>query len=381
MAPRHIALMALLALCALMVVGQLYVTIPLTADLAARHALPPAQATLAGTAFGIAYALGFLVLGPLSDRLGRRRVLVGGLLATAAATALVGLAGSFAWLLAARALQGFVAAAVPPTALSLVTETLPPRQRPWGISVMSLAFLSAAPLAQVFGAAVAPAGLPTIMLSMAPAFVLGAVGLAVIVAPPTAAVPTGPSAGSHDADPTPSILRDRQILAAWAAAATVLFGFVSFFAGLAALGPAVSADLDTLRLATLPPLVMVFAAAAIARRAGPPVAAALGVTAAAVGLALAGIGTGAWMLAGGVVLAAGVAIAVPGLIGTIAARAAPANRAFALAVYTFVLFVGASAAPPVAQALAAQGVLAVVLPPAGLMAVAAVMLLLARTPR
>jgi len=152
LAVRHISLLALLMACGFMVVGQLYVTIPMVAEISARFGIDPAQAALAGTAFGVAYAAGFLLLGPMSDRLGRKRMILIGLIATAIATGFVALADSFQALLAARAVQGLAASIFPPVALSLVTEELPPKHRPLGVSLMSFAFLGAAPLAQLLAA-------------------------------------------------------------------------------------------------------------------------------------------------------------------------------------------------------------------------------------
>ncbi|MCK7474624.1 MAG: hypothetical protein MZV49_15980 [Rhodopseudomonas palustris] len=48
-------------LCGLTVVGQLYLTIPLVAAIGAQFRVEPSEAALSGTAFGIAYAAGFLL--------------------------------------------------------------------------------------------------------------------------------------------------------------------------------------------------------------------------------------------------------------------------------------------------------------------------------
>jgi len=72
-----------------------------------------------------AYVLAFggllLLGGRLADLLGRRRVLIAGLLVFGAASLAGGLAGGTDQLIAARALQGLGAAALAPAALSLVT--------------------------------------------------------------------------------------------------------------------------------------------------------------------------------------------------------------------------------------------------------------------
>ena len=75
----------------------------------------------------IAYGLmlgGFLLLGGrLADLLGRRRVLLAGLVLFTLASLLAGVSGSAEQLIGARALQGFGAALVPPAALSILAVT------------------------------------------------------------------------------------------------------------------------------------------------------------------------------------------------------------------------------------------------------------------
>ncbi len=75
----------------------------------------------------IAYGLtlgGFLLLGGrLGDILGRRRVLLAGLVLFTGASLLAGLAGSASVLIGARALQGFGAALMAPSALSILAVT------------------------------------------------------------------------------------------------------------------------------------------------------------------------------------------------------------------------------------------------------------------
>jgi EmrB/QacA subfamily drug resistance transporter len=88
----------------------------------------------------VAYSLmlgGFLLLGGrLADQLGRRRILLAGLILFSAASLLAGLAGSAGLLIGARALQGLGAALLPPTALSILAVTFtegPERNRALGI--------------------------------------------------------------------------------------------------------------------------------------------------------------------------------------------------------------------------------------------------------
>lgn len=364
---RHVALLALLMVCGFLVVGQLYVTIPLVGEIASRFAVDPAQAALSGTAFGLAYAAGFLIFGPLSDRYGRKRMILIGLAVTTLATALVGMAGNFGFLLVTRTVQGLAASIFPPAALSLVTEELPPQHRPLGVSLMSFAFLGAAPLAQLF-AAESSGGLPSIMFQLAPLYAIGALGL-IFAASSKRAIPA-PQSDAQGARPA-GLLRDPGIVAAWLAAVTVLLGFVSFYSGAQILGATIGVDLQTLRLVGLPPLLLTFAAAPLTCRYGAPVTACLGLILAALALGIATIATPSAALLASVLLSGGVALAVPGLIATVAGRATNANRGRALAIYSFALFVGASAAPPIAQALAGIGTAPLWLLPAFLLLAAA----------
>jgi EmrB/QacA subfamily drug resistance transporter len=108
-------------------------------------ALPHIQHALGFSGSGLewvvnAYALTFggllLLGGRAGDILGRRRVLIAGIIVFSAASLLGGFATTEAWLLGARALQGVGGAIVAPAALSLIATTFPegpPRNRAMGV--------------------------------------------------------------------------------------------------------------------------------------------------------------------------------------------------------------------------------------------------------
>ncbi len=88
----------------------------------------------------IAYGLllgGFLLLGGrLGDLLGRRRVLLVGLAIFSGASLVAGLSESAGLLMAARAFQGFGAALVAPSALSILAVTFAEgRERNWALGI------------------------------------------------------------------------------------------------------------------------------------------------------------------------------------------------------------------------------------------------------
>jgi cyanate permease len=111
-------------------------------------------------------------------------------------------------------------------------------------------------------------------------------------------------------------------------------------------------------------LLLSLATASLIRRIGTVATARTGLVTAALGLLAGALGHFGGLVVASVLLSAGVALAIPGLIGTLASRAVPASRARAMSIYSFALFAGASLAPLAAHALAPWGWLALMLPPA-----------------
>jgi MFS family permease len=88
------------------------------------------------TAYALAFGSLLLLGGKLGDLFGRKWTLVGGLVGFSVASAIGGLAQSFAMLVAARALQGAFGAILAPSALGLLTVTFqgsPDRPKAFGI--------------------------------------------------------------------------------------------------------------------------------------------------------------------------------------------------------------------------------------------------------
>jgi EmrB/QacA subfamily drug resistance transporter len=127
---------------ALLGVAQLMVVLDATI---VNIALPSAQRALGFstdsrqwiiTAYALAFGSLLLVGGKLGDLFGRKWTFIGGLVGFSLASALGGLAQSFAMLVAARALQGAFGAMLAPSALGLLTVTFqgsPDRAKAFGI--------------------------------------------------------------------------------------------------------------------------------------------------------------------------------------------------------------------------------------------------------
>ncbi|WP_312260413.1 multidrug effflux MFS transporter [Limnohabitans sp.] len=92
------------------------------------------QAQLTLTALLLAFGLSQLVWGPLSDRFGRRPILLWGMAAYTASSVACALAPSMAWLIAGRTLQGIAMGAGVMAARAVVRDLFQPAQ---GTTVMS----------------------------------------------------------------------------------------------------------------------------------------------------------------------------------------------------------------------------------------------------
>jgi EmrB/QacA subfamily drug resistance transporter len=81
------------------------------------------------SAYNTTYAAGIITAATLGDRLGRRRMFLAGLILFSVASGLCALAANVGELIAFRTLQGFGAAAVMPTGLTLLTSAFPVEKR------------------------------------------------------------------------------------------------------------------------------------------------------------------------------------------------------------------------------------------------------------
>lgn len=349
-------LIAVLSVLGMLVVSQLYVTIPLFPLFAKLLGISSAAASFAGSGFGFAYAAGFLVFGPLSDRVGRRAVLAPGLFALAITTCAVGFSGSFFVLILLRAIQGFTAATFAPAALAYLGEALPPPKRPTAIAFVSTGFLTAGIVGQLYSSSVSAAyGWRWVFFSLAAVYAAGALLLWLTLSPRLAQVA-----------PTTSFLAGyRRMLALlgrpalvqiYAAALVVLLSFVAMYS---ALGPHLNlhyhvsaSQMFSLRVAGIPGMLIALLAGRFIQRWGCQAVVTAGLSVAATGLLLEALaGSLLPLVMASVLFIAGIAVTVPALIALVGNTAGADSRGAAVALYTFVLFVGASLGPLVATAL------------------------------
>ena len=336
--------------------AQLYLAITLAPVIAEVHGSSGrAAAAAVGTTYALAYGLGFLIFGPLSDRYGRKPILVPGMAVLAVATAGLAAASSLPMVAVLRAIQGLLAASFatvgfgvrgrgPSAALAFHRDRRDVDRLPVGrhSSARSMRRRSRRALGWrwVFGLA-------------APAFVIAAIAMAMILLePPRSGSPV--SLGQKYKELGALAVR-RELTLLNAAAFPVLLSFVAMYA---ALGPLLQTQfgLDQggvllVRLAGLPAMLLGtarrLARRTLRRRPGSPSQATL---IAAAGLAAEGLSVFApWALViSSVVFVLGIATIVPSVIALVGSRGG-SSRAGALAVNGVAVFAGASCGPLVAQ--------------------------------
>jgi MFS transporter, YNFM family, putative membrane transport protein len=349
-----LAPLTVLVSSALLVLSQLYLAITVAPVIGnALGGNTSAAPAALGTTYALAYGLGFLIFGPLSDRYGRKPVMVPGMAALAVVTAGLSLGSSLPVIAVLRAVQGLVAASFTTVALAYVGEALPPRWRSTGIGAMSTAMLSAGIIGQVYAQAVVDAlSWRWVFGLAAPAFMIATIAMATILVEPSG-TPDPASLGQKYRSLL-SLAAKRELFLVNAASFPVIMSFVGMYA---ALGPLLQEQFrldDTsvllVRLAGLPAILLAPVAGWLARHYGATRVAVVGFLLGAGGLVAEAIAASAlWALVtASVIFVLGIATIVPAVIGLVGSRGG-ASRAGALGINGLVVFAGASCGPLAAQ--------------------------------
>lgn len=349
-----------LMLLGMLASGQLYICIPVTDSISDYFHVPTEEVTMMSTAFGLSYAVGFLVWGPMSDRYGRKKILMVGIILACVATVCTSLAVSYNVEIFARVAQGLCAAAIPPIALAIISEMLNDKWRPVGQSMMGFSFISSAPIAQFYASKITASG-----TSMDGMMLYCALAFAILAALIWAFAPYKRGSGDHRKNALHKSLRelshDPIILTVWTCAFTALTGFVTF--QIIINGPLGSEAINqvVVRIYTLLGMFTSFITGYLIRYFGD-------VCILRCGLALSSLTLISFAFLNLplpleiVILSVSVALSIPGIISIISRRASHADRGMGIAIYSFFMFVGASISPVITKFTASSIVHTLLIP-------------------
>jgi predicted MFS family arabinose efflux permease len=148
-------LIVLLGMAGFIVMADNWVVSPILPAIAKSVRVAPAAAGVLIAAYMLPFGLFQLVFGPLADRFGKTRIVIGTLGAFSVATALLALGTTIPVLAGVRALTGLFAAATMPISLALIGDVVPVAGRQQAIgSFMGISFLGQA-LSMGIGGAIA----------------------------------------------------------------------------------------------------------------------------------------------------------------------------------------------------------------------------------
>lgn len=342
---------------ALIVSFQIYFPVPLIPHLADHYGVSLSAAGWISGAFGLSYAVGFMIFGPLSDSFGRKRMMVWGMVPLIVATAALWQVTSFEGVIALRIVQGLAAATFAPTAVVYIADSVPQNLRPTALAAIGGSFLSSALLGQIFGSAFGGSGdLANIFGVSAAAYVVFGILLVLLPTEPRA---RGPITPTQVYRALPGLLRHASLSRGFVIGLTILFSFVGYYAAVSIhLGEVVRSagfEMIEVRYFGLPGMALTFFAGPIIRRWTAARVARTGFIIAALGLVISGAtSTLAIVLAGSVIFVVGIALCVPAMISFITALS-PANNGLIIAIYSFNMFIGASLGPQLVVGLQSLG--------------------------
>ncbi len=140
----------ILAWTGMVVMSSLYLTIPLISLFSDYFHISLSKAGFTSSVFSLGFALGCFFYGAISEKYGRKNVIVFGLFSLSVITLLLGLVNDFSFILLLRGLQGLAAATFSPVALAYTLEVFPNDRKVGAVGFISTGFLVAGIVGQVF---------------------------------------------------------------------------------------------------------------------------------------------------------------------------------------------------------------------------------------
>ncbi|WP_134705026.1 MFS transporter [Ammoniphilus sp. YIM 78166] len=340
--------MLVLSLTGFFVVCNVYTMLPIIGELSTFFAVPEAAIGWATSSFTLFYSIGFLLFGPLSDRLGRWQVMVYGLAALSVVTGIIYFMEELKFFIILRALQGFLAATFAPAALTYVFEVFPLEKRGLTIVSISAGFSFSGILGQIFSSWI------TKMIEWNYVFLFFSLiyfimfMIAWSILPKDIRIKASAERSSFG-NQIMKVLGNVELIKGYVIAITLFFCFVGMYASF---GGYLTREygLDTMEILWVRFIGIIgvgfsFFTGPMVRKHGLKKVLNLGLVIAAIGLLMEGATSNlSFIIVSTVIFVSGFSMVIPVMIqviGTIGQK----ERSIAVTIYTFILFLGASIGP------------------------------------
>ncbi|MCU5746417.1 MFS transporter [Staphylococcus sp. SQ8-PEA] len=333
----------------IIVMCSLYAAIPMLPLIAKDFGISKATATLNGVVFSLAYSISCLLYGVISDKFGRVKTILTGLIGLVVVSMCIGFVHSFTILLLLRVFQGIFAAAFSPVSLAYTTEMYPPVKRVTAISFISTSFMLSGVIGQNLSEVISNAyGWRVTYIVLSILYIILTFGV-------MKAVPESPYRKpeiklsqflSHFKD----ILLYKSVIACFFVSLTLLTNFISMYTILNEYitSSLVHGDLTTnfvVKLLGVLGMLLSLLAGRVSDKISVINVIKIALTVEVISLLFIGATTNIVIITFfSIIFVAAIAFLIPSLISKVGMLAAK-NRGFFLSVNTFILFLGTAIAP------------------------------------
>lgn len=331
------------------VMSSLYVTLPLISLFSDRYGVTLTQAAAAGSIFSLGFAVGCLICGALSDKYGRKIIIVIGLIALTMISLLLGMMDHFLWILILRGLQGAAAATFSPVALAYTVEMFPAEKRVATIGFISTGFLVAGIVGQVISSLMSQRyGWNAVFYLLAAVYAV--TSLLVLRFLPKGEIEQANANIWAPLKQIGTVFTQKNLVLGYVVALVLLMSFVSMYTVLGSYlsGPDFGLSKQEIlyvRLVGVLGMLISPFAGKLASWVGVRTVLRGGLLLAVIGLASLGMFTSLpLVIVMSVIFVAGIALSVPSLVSLIG-QLGGRSRGIAVSVYTFILFAGTSLGP------------------------------------
>ncbi|WP_258530915.1 MFS transporter [Paenibacillus taichungensis] len=347
---NYLIMTIILCWSGLVVMSSLYVTVPLIPVFAEQFGITLTQASAAGSIFSLGFAMGCLMYGAISDKYGRKKVILIGMITLSFISLILGLVHSFAWIIVLRGIQGAAAATFSPVALAYAVEMYPGNRRVTAIGFISTGFLVAGIVGQIISSLINQQyGWNALFVILAVVYLM--TSLVVWSLLPRDEIKRGKDSSIWESLlQIGTVLKQPKLRLSYVVALVLLMSFVSMYSVLGSYlsGPAFGLSAQQIlyvRAAGILGMLVSPFAGKLTQRLGVRSVLRLGLTMAVVGLACMGFFTNLPLLIlMSLLFVTGIALSVPSLVALVGELGGKL-RGIAVSVYTFILFAGTSIAP------------------------------------